>query len=48
VTPRSLGEASVTVPSDAQAGQTIVLIQQVSTTSSPAMTRYERIKLIVH
>jgi hypothetical protein len=39
--------ASVTVPSDATSGQTIVLILEVNTTNSPSMTHYQRVELRV-
>jgi hypothetical protein len=38
---------TVTVPADATPGQTIEMILQVSTATSPSMTRYERVTLTV-
>ncbi|MGH3171172.1 MAG: DUF1593 domain-containing protein [Trebonia sp.] len=38
---------TVTVPADASPGQTIEMILQVSTATSPSMTRYERVRLTV-
>jgi hypothetical protein len=38
---------SVTVPSNAQAGQTIVLILSATTVATPSMTHYERVTVTV-
>jgi hypothetical protein len=47
VTQDDSGAASLTVPSGAQAGQTIVVILQVTTASSPSMTHYARFTMAV-
>ena len=43
----SATDASVTVPADAQPGQTIVLILSATTVATPSMTHYERVTVTV-
>jgi hypothetical protein len=40
---KGLGRATFTVPSDAQPGQTIHLILEVTDDGAPALTSYQRV-----